>query len=588
MAYNTNNPVGSTDPRDLYDNAENLDLAMNGTSPTWVDRLGATRKSLAGITQDANATLAGLGYVIKGDYVAGMVLNKYNDVFRRNGEFYRAAAALSLPYTLTGDWATEGGGFVGVGDAVLRQELAAEGGAALVNMRYVDQISQWGNLTTEPTTNRFSNVCFLGFSDTQAADTVLSVHAADGTGSGYAFHALDYGTSEQFGGAIGAASSRSGVADAIVANRRHGGVGNGITATRWEAGDGHGVMGARAGSGAGHGVFATKVATSIGHAIYAENGSTNGDAIRAVRKLDGGPGHALFAHAEGRWNPGASVFAQKVGVDTGNSIESVTEAAGAAIRARAEAGAGAALHVTSSATSTADNTGVVSRAAPTGVALFTHCSPAAGARTGVLVANMASILPGGVSTGTAAVIAQDASLTANVQGAATSYGVRSVNTAGAGTAGYGVSGLANGAGNTTNYGVYGNAAGGTTNWSGYFVGNVFHGGTLTPSDERLKENIQTIDYQAAFNNVLACDVYTYEKYAAYIDPDDQSEKRQLVSAYEVGPLAQELADQTPEHVTGYAVGETEYKAVSDRSELYQLKAAVRYMALRLRELGVEI
>ena len=43
--YNTGNPIGSTDARDLYDNAQNLDTAMNSTGSTWTDRRGVTRKT---------------------------------------------------------------------------------------------------------------------------------------------------------------------------------------------------------------------------------------------------------------------------------------------------------------------------------------------------------------------------------------------------------------------------------------------------------------------------------------------------------------------------------------------------------------
>ena len=48
--YNTGNPIGSTDPRDLYDNAENFDSAMHTPETTWTDRLGNTRPSWAGAT----------------------------------------------------------------------------------------------------------------------------------------------------------------------------------------------------------------------------------------------------------------------------------------------------------------------------------------------------------------------------------------------------------------------------------------------------------------------------------------------------------------------------------------------------------
>lgn len=132
MTFNTGNPVGSVDPRDLYDNAKNADIAVNTQDPTWTDRLGVERKSWAGIEQGVSDALSRLGYQVKGDYAADLLIENYGEVFRKDGEFYRAAAALDLPYTLTGDWVAESTKFVSVGDAVLRQELAASQGASLV------------------------------------------------------------------------------------------------------------------------------------------------------------------------------------------------------------------------------------------------------------------------------------------------------------------------------------------------------------------------------------------------------------------------------------------------------------------------
>ncbi|KAF0804939.1 hypothetical protein A6D6_02703 [Alcanivorax xiamenensis] len=50
--YNTGNPLGSPDPRDLYDNAENLDEAVNSDAETWQDRLGVTRPTLKRLERD--------------------------------------------------------------------------------------------------------------------------------------------------------------------------------------------------------------------------------------------------------------------------------------------------------------------------------------------------------------------------------------------------------------------------------------------------------------------------------------------------------------------------------------------------------
>ena len=51
--YNTGNPIGSKDPRDLYDNAENLDRAVNSTAATWTDRFGVSRLTAAGVINEA-------------------------------------------------------------------------------------------------------------------------------------------------------------------------------------------------------------------------------------------------------------------------------------------------------------------------------------------------------------------------------------------------------------------------------------------------------------------------------------------------------------------------------------------------------
>ncbi|WP_109512773.1 SGNH/GDSL hydrolase family protein [Pseudomonas ovata] len=46
MAYNTGNPLGSSSPKDLSDNAHNLDIAMNGPALSFTDRFGVSRYSI--------------------------------------------------------------------------------------------------------------------------------------------------------------------------------------------------------------------------------------------------------------------------------------------------------------------------------------------------------------------------------------------------------------------------------------------------------------------------------------------------------------------------------------------------------------
>src|SRR5699024_12041934 len=101
--YNTGNPIGSKDPRDLYDNAENLDTAVNDTAnDTWSDRLGRSRKTMSGMERQFDAAedyreatfdltqadrearfnnfIASSGYQFLGDYAAGIEITEYNQI----------------------------------------------------------------------------------------------------------------------------------------------------------------------------------------------------------------------------------------------------------------------------------------------------------------------------------------------------------------------------------------------------------------------------------------------------------------------------------------------------------------------------
>ncbi|WAI83188.1 MULTISPECIES: glycosyl hydrolase family 28-related protein [Achromobacter] len=135
--YRTGNPLGSVSVKDLYDNAENFDFAMNDRlGEYWQDRLGQQRLSWYGAEEAIQRFLLSSGYQDLGDYAGGIVISSRNQIFRKDGELWRAGAALDLPYTTSGEWEDEGSSFVSVGDAALRQELAsasvASSGAALV------------------------------------------------------------------------------------------------------------------------------------------------------------------------------------------------------------------------------------------------------------------------------------------------------------------------------------------------------------------------------------------------------------------------------------------------------------------------
>jgi len=163
MTFNTGNNVPSTDPRDLYDNAENLDKLVNGVDPFYADRKGILRQSWAGMENDFDtsqegrentftlsqaykesrfqAFLVSSGYVSKGDYAAGVVLAERNEyVFvsaattGTTAGLYFPSGNAAVPLTMTGDWATDLPMLALREEDVLRQELSGENGAAILGL----------------------------------------------------------------------------------------------------------------------------------------------------------------------------------------------------------------------------------------------------------------------------------------------------------------------------------------------------------------------------------------------------------------------------------------------------------------------
>ncbi|HDS4941302.1 TPA: hypothetical protein QHY57_001455 [Klebsiella pneumoniae subsp. ozaenae] len=139
--YLTRDPVPSADMRNVFDNAQNLDLALNDiTSSFWSDRLGRSRMSWFGLesaftvklsdfesrfstqiaeqetTFDASqadkenrfqAFLDSSGYVFLGDYEDGpFQFIARNQYIRYNNQYYRLNAATDVGFTTTGTDAT--------------------------------------------------------------------------------------------------------------------------------------------------------------------------------------------------------------------------------------------------------------------------------------------------------------------------------------------------------------------------------------------------------------------------------------------------------------------------------------------------
>lgn len=132
--YATMNPLGSTSPYDLFDNAQNFDTAINSiTAAIWQDRLGRTRHTWYGLEQMAKAAIAAFGYITMDSFQDGATLTLPNQVLRdtSTGEYYRWDGSFlpSGKIVAPGSTPASSGGigigaWLSVGDAVLRAELA--------------------------------------------------------------------------------------------------------------------------------------------------------------------------------------------------------------------------------------------------------------------------------------------------------------------------------------------------------------------------------------------------------------------------------------------------------------------------------
>lgn len=139
--YDTSNePLGSPAVKVLYNNASNLDDAVNSTADTWVDRFGRVRRAWRGMENAFEQALLKIGYEFIGDYDADgpLTITATNQVFSKDGEYWRAGPSLDLPYTTVNNWTVDQPKFVSTGDATLRNDLLQPSGSTRV--RHLSQL----------------------------------------------------------------------------------------------------------------------------------------------------------------------------------------------------------------------------------------------------------------------------------------------------------------------------------------------------------------------------------------------------------------------------------------------------------------
>lgn len=125
--YNTLNPLGSTSPKDLFDNASNFDEGMNSGAPSFYDRFKKRRETWAGMQKLVTDFLETMGFEATHlIYVDGtpLTVDRPTQLIERAPSVYKVKAPATFPVNLTGTWATDQLLLVDVGDAALRAALA--------------------------------------------------------------------------------------------------------------------------------------------------------------------------------------------------------------------------------------------------------------------------------------------------------------------------------------------------------------------------------------------------------------------------------------------------------------------------------
>ncbi|MDI3856420.1 right-handed parallel beta-helix repeat-containing protein [Pseudomonas aeruginosa] len=144
MAYDTSAfPLGSKDPRVLYNNAENMDVAMNSVEQErWMDR-GPQRPPLPrwtywGMEQNYNRFISNSAWELPPlVYVDGspLTVERSSQVIERDGNLYSVKLPASFPVELSGTWSADEPLLVFRSDQSLRQELAEQNGGTLVGWK---------------------------------------------------------------------------------------------------------------------------------------------------------------------------------------------------------------------------------------------------------------------------------------------------------------------------------------------------------------------------------------------------------------------------------------------------------------------
>ncbi|HHA2141317.1 TPA: hypothetical protein ACOEGY_003491 [Enterobacter bugandensis] len=156
--YNTGNPIGSTDPRDLYDNAQNYDFALNSlTEAIWLDRFGVGRRTWYGLEVMVADAAASFGIITLSSvsFTTGATVNlneallntANNTYYKWTGTFPDGGKIVPPSSTPESTGGIGPGKWLSVGDTVLRNDLAADDGFKIIGQKVNYGIPSGATLT---------------------------------------------------------------------------------------------------------------------------------------------------------------------------------------------------------------------------------------------------------------------------------------------------------------------------------------------------------------------------------------------------------------------------------------------------------
>jgi len=176
--FNTQNKLGSTDPRDLLDNSQIADDYINNKEVESVaDRFGFLRKTwfgmesifsrlISSITERGDTAISSIGWQELGDWSIGRTVTERRQIINYNGSWYKYLGVLQ--HTINGDSPSNDGGiwtidnpqgvWVNVGDVAIRNELSNVEGFARIG-----QVDSLASLRTIEPENRNQQILISGY-----------------------------------------------------------------------------------------------------------------------------------------------------------------------------------------------------------------------------------------------------------------------------------------------------------------------------------------------------------------------------------------------------------------------------------------